>query len=215
MSCRQVQEDVAVALVTHGDLTADESEHVSTCPVCAAEQASLRQVMAVMALASSVDVRPVDPIQASDLLLQRILMATEVERARERRHTMRVRALAVAAAVVLAVAGITVGRSILAPDSHVITASASAAGIQGTADIAPTVGGSEVRISVTGLPDDTDCIVQVRSADGRTQDIAEWRIEYEGVGRAVGHATATPETITNVTLTRPDGSVLLDIPVVA
>ena len=36
----------------------------------------------------------------------------------------------------------------------------------------------------------------------------------KGVGRAVGHARATPETITNVTLTRPDGSVLLDIPVV-
>lgn len=215
MSCRQVQEDVAVALLTRCDVDGDDAQHLSTCPGCAAEQASLRQVVSLMGLASADDVRPVDPIPAGDLLLQRILSATAAERAHERQRSTLVRGLALAAAALVVVVGIAVGVSILAPDSHVITASASAAGVQATADIAPTVGGSEVRIAVTGLPDDTDCIVVVHSSDGRSQSIAEWRIEYEGVGRAVGHATATPETITNVTLTRPDGSVLLDIPVVA
>lgn len=215
MSCRQIQEDVAVALLERADLEASDVDHVNLCPACAAEQASLRQVTAVMALASADDMRPVESMPAGDLLLQRILQATSAERVQVRRHTILIRGLAIAAAAVVAVVGIAVGLDILAPDSHVITASASAAGLQGTADIAPTVGGSELRISMTGVPEDTDCVIVVRSSDGRTQVIAKWRAEYEGTAHVVGNATAAPETITNVTLTKADGSVLLDIPVVA
>jgi len=168
-----------------------------------------------MAMVSADDVRPVEPIPAGDLLLQRILASASQERVRERRRVRLVRALAVAAAVILAVVGVTVGLSILTPDNHVITASAAAPGLWATADIAPTSAGSESRIAVTGIPHDTDCVIYVTSTDGRTQSIAEWRAEYEGTAHVVGNATASPESITNVTLTRSDGSVLLDIPVTA
>jgi hypothetical protein len=215
VSCRQVQEDVAGALLTHGDLDQVASEHAALCPACAAEQASLRQVASVMALLTAKDMGAFAPLPADDLLLQRILRSAATARAQERRHTRLIRGLAVAVAAVIAVVGIGVGVAILAPDTHAITASATARGLEATADIAPQGSGSEVRISITGLPHDTDCLVVVHSADGAAQQIVEWTVEYEGTGRAVGSATAAPEAITNVTLTKPDGTVLLDIPVTA
>ena len=204
-----------MALLTRGELEPHAREHAAACPACAAEQASLRQVASVMSLASAQDMGAFTPIPADDLLLQRILGTVATERDRERRHTQVIRALAVAAAAVIAVVGIGVGVALLAPDSHVITASATAQGLEATADIAPQGSGSEVRISVTGLPHDTDCVVTVRSADGTSQKIVEWTVEYEGTGHATGHAAIPPQSITHVTMTKPDGTLLLDIPVTA
>lgn len=204
-----------MSLLTRSDLDPLASEHASLCPACAAEQASLRQVASVMALATADDLGAFTPIPADDLLLQRILMTAATEHVRDRRRTRMIRGLAVAAAAVVAVVGIGIGVAILAPDTHVITASATASGLEATTDIAAQGTGSELRISVTGLPHETDCVVVVHAADGSAEKIVEWTVEYEGTGHAVGHAVAAPETITNVTLTKPDGTVLLDIPVAA
>jgi hypothetical protein len=41
---REVQEEIAVGLLTRADLEEPTGLQIATCPVCAAEQASLRQV---------------------------------------------------------------------------------------------------------------------------------------------------------------------------
>jgi hypothetical protein len=165
-----------------------------------------------MASASSDDIdRPLAP-PAGDLLLQRILAAAAGERAAHDRRSRIGRLLAAVAAVVVLVAGIAVGTSLLAPD-HTITASASTTGLSATADIARTDAGSELRIAVTGVPADTDCIVIVRTADGRSVPIVTWRAEYSGTAHVVGQADVAPESITHISITEASGNVLLDIPV--
>lgn len=214
MTCREVQQEVATALLSGGELDALAAEHVAVCPLCAAEQASLRQVARVMAAASTDDVnRPLAP-PAGDVLLQRILTAAADERVAHDRRARIGRILAAAAAVAVLVAGIAIGISLLAPD-HTITASASTTGLSATADIERTAGGSELRIAVTGVPADTDCVVIVQTADGRSVPIAAWRAEYSGTAHVVGQVDVAPESITHVSITQSSGNVLLDIPVTA
>lgn len=214
MNCQDVQQDIATALLTGGALDAAVAEHVATCPSCAAEQASLRQVLAVMSTASERDVRlPVSP-PADDLLLHRIIRAAADERAAERRRWSVGRLLVAAAVVVLLAAGVVLGAAVFMPD-HVVTASASAAGLSATVDIAQADAGSELRVEVTGLPHDTDCVISVTTADGRTLPVVAWRSEYEGTARVAGMADADPTSITRVSLSEPNGKVLLDIPIAA
>ena len=107
MNCREVQEEIAVALLTRTGLDPVAAAHVSTCPECAAEQASLRGVTAIMAAASPTDV-PSSAAMPNEMHLQRILSAVARERAQRRRRTL-LRTLAVAAAAVIVAVGIGFG----------------------------------------------------------------------------------------------------------
>jgi anti-sigma factor RsiW len=44
VNCREVQEEIAVGLLTGADRDEPTDQHIATCPACAAEEASLRQV---------------------------------------------------------------------------------------------------------------------------------------------------------------------------
>jgi len=210
--CREVQEEIATAMLTGADLDEGTSTHIATCPECAAEQASLRQVLVVMGTATAADVSSAPTVPGSELHLRRILDAASAEREHEQSRTRVQLILVAAAAVVVVILGVGVGIAVSGPD-HVITASASAAGLSATADIAPARDGSELTIAVRGVPLDTDCVLLVRTSDGRTQTIVEWRAEYLGTAHVSGTADASPDAITNVTLTKANGAVLLDIPV--
>jgi hypothetical protein len=215
VNCRQVQEDVASVLLTGSILDPDAIRHVAMCPACAAEQASLVQVVTLMATVPGEDVAGERPAPVDRILLQRILEAVAQERARDRRRAVVSRGLAVAAAVVIVVLGVAAATGLLTSETQVIRASATAAGILATADIVASGDGSALDISITGMPADTDCVLRVVTADGRTQPIAEWRAEYDGTAHVAGTASVAPGDITHVTISEPDGSVLLDIPVAA
>jgi len=212
MTCREVQQEIATALLLGTALDDDLAAHVELCPACAAEQASLRQVVGVMAGADSEDVRRPAAPPAGDLLLQRILAAAADESAAHARRARLMRLVLAAAAVVVLVVGMGIGISLFSPD-HTITASASAAGLSATADIQALHSGSELRLAVRGVPADTDCIVVVTTADGRSLPVAAWRAEYAGTAHVVGQADVAPESITHIAITEPGGNVLLDIPV--
>lgn len=213
MNCRVVQEDIATALLTGSEVDRPTQEHIDTCPACAAEQASLRQVLGVMALASTADVQSPPAVPANDLLLARTLAAAAQERADWRRRARMGWVLAAAALVIL-IAATAVGLLIFRPEP-VISASASSASLSATVDIAKADAGSELRMSVTGIPDDTDCVISVTTADGRVIPVVSWRAEYEGTAHVSGMAPAAPASITRVTLAEPNGKVLLDIPISA
>ena len=214
MTCHDIQQELATALLSGDELDPEVADHVAVCPVCAAEQAEMRQVVDVMESATTDDVHRPLVVPAGDLLLQRILTAAADERAARVRRAMIVRVLGAAAAVAALVAGIAIGISLFSPD-HTITASASTAGLSATADIAGTGTGSELRIAVTGIPADTDCIVIVQTADGRSVPVVAWRAEYSGTAHVVGQADVAPESITHISITESSGRVLLDIPVTA
>lgn len=212
MICQQVREEIAVGLLTGVELDELVTSHIATCPACAAEQANLRRVQVVMEQASASDFTDGPKPSPNELHLRRILDAAAAERAQDHRRTRMRVGLAVAAAAVVGVVGVGVGLSATGPD-QMISASASANGLSATAEIAPQNSGSNLKISVTGVPRDTDCILLVHTADGQTQRIVEWRSEYGGPTHVSGAADAAPSAITSVTLTEANGSVLLDIPV--
>jgi hypothetical protein len=214
VNCREVQEDIAVALLTRATLGAEASVHVSTCPDCAAEQASLRSVSSIMAGIGRGDIATAEVPLPNDEHLERVLRAVAVERAQRRRRTL-ARSLALAAAVIVVAAGIGVGVSIVAPDDRVITATASAAGLSASADIVSEGDGSQLTISITGVPKGTDCVLTVHTVDGGTEQVLAWTAKYEGKAHVVATSVAAPDTITHVTLTEGTGSTLLDIPVTA
>jgi hypothetical protein len=47
----QTEAEIAVGLTTGADLDEPTGQHIATCPACAAEQASLRQVRSLRGLA--------------------------------------------------------------------------------------------------------------------------------------------------------------------
>jgi hypothetical protein len=51
VNCREVQEEIAVGLLTGADLDEPTGQYSATCPASAAEQASLRQVLSLRGLA--------------------------------------------------------------------------------------------------------------------------------------------------------------------
>ena len=211
MNCREVQEEIAVALLTRTGLDPVAAAHVSTCPECAAEQASLRGVTAIMAAASPTDV-PSSAAMPTEMHLQRILSAVARERAQRRRRTL-LRTLAVAAAAVIVAVGIGFGVMAVAPHSTSIVATASGAGLSVSADIVPDGDGSLLTIGVKGVHKGTDCVLTVYTADGGSEQVLAWTAKYEGKAHVVANAKAAPGEITRVTLTRADGSTLLDVPV--
>ena len=213
MNCQQVREDVAVALLTGGELDADTARHVSVCPGCAAEQASLTHVTSLMATVPSSDVEPVTPLPADELLLRRILDAVDAERVRDRRRTGAFRVLLSVAAVLLLVIGVTVVVGAFTPSTAIIRASAAAPGIRATAEIVPHDEGSNLDVAVTGVPADTQCVLWVRTTDGTVQSVAQWRAEYDGTAHVSGSVAAAPGSIASVSIAEVNGPVLLEIPV--
>ena len=161
MTCQQVREEIAVGLLTGVELDESVAGHITTCPTCAAEQANLRRVLTVMEKATAADFADDPGPSANELHLRRILDAAAAERAQDHRRTRIRVGLAVAAAAAVAVVGIGMGLSMTGPD-QVISASASANGLSATADIAPESTGSNLKVSVTGVPRDTDCVLIVR-----------------------------------------------------
>ncbi|MDO8732628.1 MAG: hypothetical protein Q7L55_08675 [Actinomycetota bacterium] len=213
MICGEVQEEIAVALLTRAALGSVAAAHVLTCPACAAEQASLRGVSSIMAAVSTADVVSEDVPVPNDMHLERILRAVAAERVQRRRRTL-MRTLAGAAAVVVVAVGIGVGFSAVAPDNHSITAIASASGLSVSADIVSDGDGSQLTIAVSGVPQGTKCVLSVHTVDGGTEQVLAWTAKYDGKAYVVASSRATPDAIASVTLTGADGSILLDVPVV-
>lgn len=213
MTCEAVQMDLAAAVLTGSELDPAVSQHVAVCPACAAEQACLRQVLAVMSMASADDVGAPHEQHADEQLRARIMQAVAQEQARDLvGRRVRTAIIAAAAAVFLLASGLVIGRAIFAPPP-VVNASASAGTLSAIAHMAKDGQYTALQVEVTGLPHDTDCVIMVHTATGQAIPIASWRAEYEGTAHVNGVADTRPEAITHVTLVEPDGTVLLDIPV--
>lgn len=215
MNCEQVQQDVAIALLGKGDLDVATLEHVENCPRCAAEQASLRPIVSLLPSVDLGDLNlPSEDLPSEDLLA-RLLLRVTFERARSRRRTRLLAGAGLAvAASVLAFALASVP-SVIAPAEHTVVASASARGINATANIEPASGGSALTIQISGVARDTTCRLQVVGMDGGRQTIVTWVADYRGTATTHGTSTFAPSEIKQVTVRQVGGPVLLTIPVSA
>ncbi|MDD2858922.1 MAG: hypothetical protein PHU75_09635 [Candidatus Nanopelagicales bacterium] len=216
MNCPEVQQEISIALLTHGEVDADTAAHIARCPECAAEQARLHPMPALMSTVSRADLQPLAELP-DDLLLRRIIAAaqTESQAAARRRHTGRLGLVGAAVLLVLfAITGVFAFIR-LAADAQTVQASASANGINAIARIRPADSGSDVTLWVAGVPDDMHCVVTLTSDGHAPQVIADWTAEYESSVTFTAVIAAAPAEVTRIRLRAADGRTLLDLPITA
>lgn len=214
MNCDQVQQDIAIALLGKGELDFVTREHVENCPDCAAEQASMRPVVSLLPSLTLADVdTDIAPVEADELLLERLLTRLSWERARRRRRmrfTLGTGLGVAAAASALALASLA---GVFAPIEHSVVASAASRGINATASIEPTDAGSALTIEIAGVARDTNCRLQVIGTNGERETIVTWVADYRGTATTHGTSKLRPSQISRVTVREVGGPVLLTIPV--
>ena len=211
MTCEQAQTELAVGVLTKSDPPIWVIEHALTCPQCAAEQARLAPMASLLSTVSPEDLERTEQPD-NDLLLQRLLTAAAREHRLRRRRTLLLSVVGAAAAMLVGAVAIFAVSAQFSKSPQVTTASASANGIAATANIKAADGGSDVTVSVTGVPPGTHCILRAESTTDPTQVVADWWADYEGEGTVSGTVRADPNHLTSIAILQADGPLLLRIP---
>jgi anti-sigma factor RsiW len=175
-------------------------DHLRDCPTCAAELQQLRDPVTFLDRLESADLDDLALLDAStpppDALFDRIRQATvtadelEVRRSARRR---RLRLLAAAAVIVVVGGGVALGvglRSGGGPPSY----SASAGGRQMTVTVDPQADGTELHVTVAGLPEEEHCRLIAVGTDGSRHLVGVWDATYKGSAAFTG----------STSLSRPD-----------
>lgn len=180
MTCQEIRESAAVALLTREPFEDSVTDHLKTCPACQREIDDLLPVVNLLEVGPPL----VAGEEPSDLLLRRLLAASR----RERRRRRYVAAIAGAAALALLVptAGWIVehrtGPTQVTSPTTVLQASATDAstGVHGTARLTPSAAGSELAMSVNGVSSGTRCKLVVIDRSGRRHLVDTWTATYRG-----------------------------------
>jgi hypothetical protein len=221
VNCDDVRESAAVALLTRTPLEVAVTEHLDACPECRDELAGLAPLPGLLSMIDASDLQAAEIGEpARPALLERLLAAA----ARERRQR-RVRVLAIAASLVLVFAvplGIwgalqsrdnpptTVGSGVVSPQI-VWTAKNPVTGVAGRAQVWKAAWGSDLNVSVSGVPWGTRCTVVVVTEDGQTETAATWQASYSGTAQVRGTVAAPIGTIKRIDIVDDAGRVLLTI----
>jgi hypothetical protein len=218
VTCEAALESAAAALLTSDPLAADVEAHLATCPSCGEELSWLAPLPSLLSLLDAGDLEPTEPAGAA--LLDRLLAAAEHERRRRRR---RVSLLAVAAAVVLlllvpaAVLGVQQLRHTTTsvagnlPAQINRTATNASTGVSGMAKVWKSAWGSDLAVSISGVPSGTRCTIVVVTSDGRQQTAATWVASYQGTAQVRGNVAAPVSAIERIDIVDDSGKVLLRI----
>lgn len=191
--CAQVREEVAVALLTGTDLPPRARDHLVECEVCSADAAELSVLPDLLSM-SRPDVLDEDP-QPDEAGLRRLLAAAATARRNRRRRSLGL-GLAAAAAALLIAGGGVVGWLVRSPSGSApvagpqvvhATAGPSVDGVRAGVTVAPTAWGSELTMSISGVPPRTKCTLVVVTKDGGTVSAATWWATYQGTAQV--HAT--------------------------
>lgn len=216
MTCDDVLAEVATALLTGVPLDDATEAHAAACDVCADEIGQLRGMRALLDLAS--EPAPVDATGGDPVALTRLL---EAAGARRRRHRLMVVA-AVAAVVVLLPLGVWLGVATVSHRSASVQATASierasvdrATGVSGIVHVQPVAGGSDVVMSVAGVPAGTRCTLTVVTRDGQHVVVTRWRADYAGTAHTGGTVGVSATSIARVELVDSTGALLLPVPLI-
>lgn len=192
-------------------------QHVRCCPDCRAELDELSGVRGLLALTHDLEVRPPDtdePIGPRDDLLDRVLAAIDAERSAARATRRRRYALAAAAAVVLAAAGAgaVVATNNAQPDAIRTAAGESSVGVDATTTLTPEVWGTRVAMALRGLEPGASCRLLVRTADGRQETIASWRVAYDDTITVEGMTSHFPDDLAELVVLDDDDRQLITVP---
>ncbi len=217
MTCQQVREEAALALLTGRPLPEDVSRHLELCPPCAQDVDELRPLPALLAAVDPSELSDADV--AGELLLHRML-AEAARRQRRRRSWVVAAAVAAVAALVVAV---PLARAVLddpprqrppvaaAPTQH--RASDPATGVAASVEVAAVATGSSVSMEVSGVAEGERCALSVVDASGVRREVATWSATYRGTASLQVDVAWPPERIAAVELRDVDtGQRLVAVP---
>ncbi|MEY9968088.1 anti-sigma factor RsiW [Streptacidiphilus sp. MAP12-16] len=125
-------------------------------------------------------------------------------------------ASALAVAALGTAIGIYMGTSVPADDHArpVVTLSATDASthVSTTATLTPEPSGTEVRLTLTGLPSGITCHLLVHARDGRTETAAGWASGYSRSTSIPASTSISPQDITRMDVVSDSGQLLVEIP---
>jgi hypothetical protein len=127
------------------------------------------------------------------------------------RHPAVWRGLAVAGAALAAVAAVIIGIS-GRPVTRGFHAFDAATGVSGWASLHTTSTGTQISLTITGLPADQRCSLITISTTG-TATAATWHAGYGGTARITGDSATPLSQLTALRIETPTHHLLLNIPV--
>jgi hypothetical protein len=182
-------------------------DHLSRCPMCAAEYAEFQDIPALLDRVRLDDVQA-GPATPSPDLFDRVAAAAAAE-GRRVRH----RWLVVAAAVGVLLAG-GVGATVwVAQQGGEPTHAVASGQVHMTVQAAGDDTGTTLNVAVAGLPPGTQCRLFAVDADGVRHAAGEWNATYEGKAWFKGWTDVPRAQLANVVLLNAQGKLLVKVQV--
>ena len=185
---------------------ADVEAHLSHCPACRDELATLAPLPGLMSRLT-VEEALSGPPPVDDAMLERLLTAAS----RDRRVAAHRRWLAVAAAAAVIAGGTTAGIAIHRSMSatHWQQVSASANGVHMRVDLQPASTGTSMQLWLRGVESGERCRLVAVSDDG-SQDVAgSWEATYSGTATIRGTTSIARAHLSRLVIKTYDGKTLV------
>jgi hypothetical protein len=213
MTCHEATQSLGAYVLK--SLDADERSvidaHLLECPACAAELAELEE------LPQFLDRLTIDDVVASIIeppadLFDRVAAAARRETERSR-FLPRRKVLSAVAAVIIVVA-VVAGFGLRGSGTQ---APATFAASAGTTHMSVTVNGrasgTDLMVSVDGLPVDEQCKLVAVSRAGAWETAGSWVATYSGTAKVTGSTTIPRGQLVKFVLLGTNGQVLVTVPV--
>jgi anti-sigma factor RsiW len=213
MTCHETTQSLGAYVLKSLDV--DEraviDAHLLDCPACAAELAELEE------LPQFLDRLTIDDVVAPIIeppadLFDRVAAAARRETERHRLRSRWKLLSAVAAAVIVIAVAVGFG---VQGNSH--QAPATFAASAGTTHMSVTVNGrasgTDLMVSVDGLPVDEQCKLVAVSRAGAWETAGSWVATYSGTAKVTGSTTIPRGQLVKFVLLGTDGHVLVTVPV--
>jgi len=185
--------------------------HLKLCLICRAAVDELRPVADLLGSVSETEIVPDRSPEPSPVLLDRVLATTSATRQRQAksRRALLAAALAVAAA----------GMAIPAIDQQgppapgPVLATATGAGVSGTASLVGNDAGTDIRLRLRGVPEGLTCRLIVQDRSGARHQAGSWPAGYDGTVDVPASTTVPLPRIVALGIETTTGRELLAIPI--
>ena len=195
--------------------------HLPTCAVCTAELRELEPLPGLLSLVPAptgaeprLEALPEPMPVPSELAFRRLhRSATGARPVRHRPapHPGR-RWLLVAASVVVLAGAVIAGVVSTSGGQRPATVSASAGTLHVQAAITPAKGGSQIALTLDGVPTGQQCQLSVEAGDGHWETASTWTADYEGSAQVTGHVRIAPHDLKKLVVRTTDGRTLITLP---
>ncbi|MFN2452507.1 MAG: anti-sigma factor [Candidatus Dormibacteria bacterium] len=193
--------------------TRDEVEaHLEHCDACRDELAELSALPRFLAQLTPAEA--VAGVAPPETLLPELLSRARAMQARARRRLWRWRAAAAGLGAATAVAAVIAVLPAAVPASpaslsYQLRPSVASTGMSGQVSLDRKPWGTQMALSMQGLPSGTACMAVVTSRDGRTQVIGNWGPTPNHVAKVVVATGLQPGSLASVSIETVGGSPLL------